>query len=133
MPTSKFGVYLPEELSEDLEKCMDALGIRSKSALMREALKLFIAEHRWKTADNAVGVIGVIYNHNVKGVDEELTDVQHDFLDLVVSTLHVHLSREKCMLAIVVRGSTNSMKKLLGRLSSIKGVEITRPLLLASD
>ena len=133
MPRSKFGIYVPEDLSKDLEKCMESLGINSKSALIREALKLFISEHRWKSSDRAVGIIGVIYNHSVKGADEELTNIQHGFLDMIVSTLHIHLSRDKCMLAIVVKGPTDKMRKLLGKLSSVKGVEITRPLLLATE
>ncbi len=130
---SKFGVYIPKELANDLERFMKALGISSKSALVREALKLFIIEHEWKVAKEAVGIVGVIYNHEVRGVDEELTNIQHDFLDIIVSTLHVHLSKEKCMLAIAVRGDAEKIKHLIGRLSIVKGVEITRPLLLAVE
>ena len=130
---SKFGVYIPEDMVNELEKCMTTLGVRSKSALIRDALKLFITEHQWKSAKTAVGVIGVIYNHHAKMVDKQLTDIQHDYLDIIVSTLHVHLDKEKCMLAIVVKGDTERMRKLLGRLSTAKGVEIARPLLLAIE
>jgi len=111
--------------------CRESLGIRSKSALVREALRLFNTEHRWKAAEEAVGIIGVIYNHHAKNADKKLTDVQHRFLDTVVATLHVHLSEDKCMLAIIVKGSTEKIRKLIGGLNSIKGVEIARPLLLA--
>jgi len=112
---------------------MKALGIKSKSALVREALKLFISEHKWKTAENAVGIIGVIYDHSRKGADEELTDVQHEFLNLIVSTLHIHLDEDRCMLAIVVRGKTEEIKELLGKLVSIRGVNIARTMLLAVE
>ena len=129
----KFGVYLPEDVVKDLEICMASMEIKSKSALVREALKLFINEHRWKAGKKAVGVIGVIYNHHAKDADKKLTDVQHSYLDIVIATMHVHLDEEKCMLAIIVRGNTDRIKKLIGGLSSIKGVEVTRPLLLATD
>ena len=129
----KFGIYLPKELVQDLEECMASLGIRSKSALIREALKLFIDEHRWKASRRAVGIIGLIYNHEVKGADDALTEIQHEYLETIFSTLHIHLSRERCMLAIAVRGSTEKMMELIGRLSSVKGVEIVRPLLLATE
>lgn len=129
----KFGIYVPESLANELEECMKALGLRSKSALVREALKLFISEHKWKTARRAVGIIGLIYDHEMKGVDEELTDIQHAHLGLVVSTLHVHLDKRRCMLAIVVRGRTDEIKELLGKLVSIRGVEIARTMLLAME
>ncbi len=112
---------------------MRALGIKSKSALVREALKLFINEHKWETAESAVGIIGVIYDHSHKGTDEELTDVQHKFLNLIVSTLHIHLDEDHCMLAIVVRGKTGEIKELLGKLVGIRGVNIARTMLLAVE
>ena len=57
---SKFGIYIPKELADDLERIMAALGVSSKSALVREALRLYIIEHKWKVAKEAVGIIGYI-------------------------------------------------------------------------
>ncbi len=127
---TKFGVYVPDELVRDLELCMKTTGIKSKSKLIQEALRLFIAEHRWRLAGKAVGIIGVVYNHDVGHVDEKLTDLQHEFLDIVVSTVHVHLDKEKCMLAIIVRGDTDRIKKLLNSIMGLRGVLVARPLLL---
>ena len=127
---TKFGVYMPDELVKDLELCMKTTGIKSKSKLIQEALRLFITEHRWRLAGRAVGIIGVVYNHDVGHVDEELTDLQHEFLDIVISAVHVHLDKEKCMLAIIVRGDTERIKKLLNSIMGLRGVLIARPLLL---
>ncbi len=126
----KFGIYVPEELAKELEKCMESIGIKSKSKLVREALRLFITEHKWRTVGRATGVIGVIYSHGVSGIDEKLTDIQHGFLDIIVATLHVHLDRERCMLAIIVRGSSDRIKELLNKILALKGVITARPLLL---
>ncbi len=126
----KFGVYIPEELANEVKECMKSLGFKSKSRLVQEALRLFIIEHKWRTAGCAVGVIGVVYNHEAKGVDEGLTDIQHNYLDLIIATLHVHLDREKCMLAIAVRGETTKIRDLLKRISTLRGVYMAKPLLL---
>jgi CopG family nickel-responsive transcriptional regulator len=129
----KFGVYLSDELLEELEKYQEITGVKSKSRLIQEALRLLIAEHRWQSSGRAVGVIGVIYNHEVGHVDEELTDIQHDYIDIIVSTVHVHLDEEKCMLTIIVRGNTNRIKEMLSRITGIKGVLLARPLLLEAE
>lgn len=126
----KFGVYLPEDLARELEECMDIIGIKSKSKIIQEALRLFIIEHRWKAAGKASGIIGIIYDHEVKGVDELLTDIQHDYLDVIITTMHVHLDKRKCMLAIIVKGDTNKIKELLSNIMKIKGVLVARPMLL---
>lgn len=126
----KFGVYLPEDLARELEDCMNIIGIRNKSKIIQEALRLFIVEHRWKTVGIASGVIGVIYDHEVKGVDEILTDIQHDYLDIIVTSIHVHLDKRRCMLAIIVKGDTKRIRELLNNIMGVKGVLVTRPMLL---
>ncbi len=129
----KFGVYLSDDLIEELEKYQKITGIKSKSRLVQEALRLLITEHRWQTSGKAVGVVGVIYNHDVGHADEELTDIQHKYMDVIVSTVHVHLDEEKCMLAIIVRGETGRIREMLNKVSSIKGVLLARPLLLEAE
>ena len=126
----RFGVYIPPDLAKELNECMSKLGIRSKSQLVQEALRLFIAEHRWRLSGQVVGAIGIIYNHDVGEVDEELTDIQHKYLDIIVGAFHLHLDRENCLLMIVVKGESNKIRSLLDELIKVKGVKTARPLLL---
>ena len=126
----KFGVYLTDELYEKLQEYMDKLSIRSKSKLLQEALRLFIVEHQWKLGGNVVGLIGIVYDHEYPDVDNRLTDVQHRYISLIVSTVHIHLDERKCMLAIIVRGDAERIRKLLNDLMNIRGVLLTRQILL---
>ncbi len=126
----KFGIYLSEELDRGLRECMRSLGIKSRSRAIQEAIQLFIAENKWRLKGRVAGVIGVIYNHDVHGVDEKLTDIQHEYIEVIVATLHVHLTKEKCMLAILVRGDSPDIRELVRKINSVKGVLFVRPLLL---
>jgi len=129
----RFGIYIPRELLRELEEIMRAIGARSKSKVIQEALRTFIAEQKWKTAGKAVGIIGVVYNHDVDDIDAKLTDIQHQFLDIIVSTLHVHLDRERCLLAIVVKGDASRVRDLYNTILGLDGVISARPMLLAID
>ena len=129
---ARFGVYIPRDLAKDLEECMKRLGIESKSRLIQEALRLFIAEHRWRLGGRVVGAIGVIYSHEVPGADEELTDVQHRHLDTIVSAVHVHLDPENCMLIIIVRGESDDIRKLIEELNRVRGVKVIRLMLMTA-
>jgi len=129
----KAGVYIPEGLMCEAEELMRILGIRSVSRLVQEALKLFISENRWRLRGRAVGVIGVVYDHSVGDVDRELTEVQHRYLDIVASTLHVHLDRGRCMLAIAVRGGVDRIVRMIGELYNVRGIEVVRPILLSAE
>jgi len=128
----KFGVYIPEGLANDLEECMRELGIRNKSKLIQEALRSFIADNKWKFKGKAVGAIGVIYDHEVGEVDAELTDIQHNYLDIIVAALHLHLSERKCALYILVNGDSSKVRELTKEIMKVKGVELVKPLLLST-
>jgi CopG family nickel-responsive transcriptional regulator len=122
----KFGVYIPSDLAQELDTLMKGLSIENRSRLLQEALRLFIVENKWTTAKNVVGSITVLYNHEVGGVDEALTDLQHLFLDTIISTMHVHLDKEKCMLVIAVRGTSERVKELLGKIHGVRGIMLVR-------
>jgi len=128
----KFGVYIPEDLRREIERYMKTLGFRSKSRLIQEALRLFIVEHKWQVSGEVAGVIGVVYNHDVGDVDKELTDVQHKYIDEIISTVHVHLDKERCMLTIIVRGSTERIRELIRQIEGLRGILTLRSMLLSA-
>ncbi|MFN3268542.1 MAG: nickel-responsive transcriptional regulator NikR [Zestosphaera sp.] len=129
----KFGIYVPEELMRELEDCMKSLGIKNKSLVFREALRLFISEHKWRAGGSILGVIGVVYDHEVRGIDSELTDIQHDYLNEIISALHIHIDRRNCMLVLALKGSSERVKSLLTRIIKLKGVKLVRPVLMSVE
>jgi CopG family nickel-responsive transcriptional regulator len=52
-----------------------------------------------------------------------LTDIQHDFYQLIISSQHVHLDHDNCLEIIVVRGRPREVKKLADKLRATKGVK----------
>ncbi|MEM0340018.1 MAG: nickel-responsive transcriptional regulator NikR [Acidilobaceae archaeon] len=121
----KTGVSIPKELADKLEETMRALGIENRSQAITMAIREFIARQAWSLDESkqVAGAILVLYDHTKHEIEEELTDVQHDHLDVIVSVLHVHLSKEDCMEIIAVRGSANRVKELLKRLGSVKRIK----------
>jgi CopG family nickel-responsive transcriptional regulator len=131
-PPMRIGVYLPGDLAERLLGLMKELGVSNFSRVVQEALRVYIVEHEWRTSGFVSGVIVVLYNHEVRGIDEALTDIQHNYLDSISATMHIHLDRENCLLAIAVKGDSNSLKKLIGSIESLKGVKLVRPILIST-
>lgn len=129
----KFGIYVPEELMRELEDVMKSLGIKSKSLVFREALRLFISEHKWRVGGSILGVISVIYDHEAPEIDSKLTDIQHDYLNEIVSTLHIHLDRRNCMLVLALKGSSERVKSILARIVKLNGVKLVRPVLMSVE
>lgn len=129
----KFGVHIPDELKQDLDECMKALNINNKSLVVREALRLFIAEHRWRVGGLILGVIGVVYDHEAGDIDKQLTDIQHEHLREIIATLHIHVDRRNCMLVLALRGDSNRVKELLTQIIKLRGVKLVRPVLMSLE
>ena len=52
-----------------------------------------------------------------------LTDIQHDFGKLVISSQHIHLDHDNCLEIVVVKGRPKEVEKLTEQLKSTKGVK----------
>ncbi len=130
---SKFGVYIPEELMHDLKSCMKALGIDNKSLVIREALRLFITEHRWEFGGLIIGAVGILYDHEVNEIDVQLTDIQHEYLSEIISALHIHVDRRNCLLILTLRGDSRRVKDLLTRIIKLRGIKLVRSMLMTPE
>ncbi len=129
----KFGIYVPEDLMRELEECMKSLGVRNKSLVFREALRLFISEHKWRAGGPILGVISVVYDHEVGEIDTKLTDIQHDYLNEIISALHIHVDRRNCMLILALKGDSERVNNLLKEIIKLKGVKLVRPALISIE
>jgi metal-responsive CopG/Arc/MetJ family transcriptional regulator len=53
----------------------------------------------------------------------QITELEHTYLDVIISTTHIHAGPEKCMLNLAVRGNLKKIKELVKKLSQFKIVE----------
>ena len=65
----------------------------------------------------------VLYDHEVKGLNEALIDTQHKRADVIYSSMHIHLSEQDCLEAIAVRGRAKEIRELTQELRTKKGVK----------
>lgn len=121
---TRIGVSLPKNLLEEFDSIILNRGYSSRSEAIRDAIRNYILEYKWmeKEEGEVVGVVNVLYNHSVKGINDAIISLQHDFHDVITTTLHIHLNEEMCLEMILVRGDMGVIKKLVDRISSTKGV-----------
>ena len=88
-------------------------------------MQSLITESKWmcEKMGTAIGVIAMVYDHHVKGLDEELTDIQHQFEEAICSSMHVHLAEENCLEIIAVKGKASDVKDLAQELKTKRGIK----------
>lgn len=123
--TVKFGVALPDELASEFEEAARKLGFKTRSSAVAEAVRYFVAENVWRLEPERciAGVIVYSYSKGSAMLEKKLTGIGHSFLDIVVASLHVHLTEDKCMEATIVKGNAAKIKQYLSNLRSMKQIE----------
>ncbi|ACS32734.1 nickel-responsive transcriptional regulator NikR [Thermococcus gammatolerans] len=124
MGVVRFGVSIPEELLEKFDRIIEEKGYVNRSEAIRDLIRDFIVRHEWEVGDAEVaGTITMLYNHDEADVVKELLDLQHDYLDEIVSSIHVHMDEHNCLEVVIVKGKAKRIKEIADRLLSLKGVK----------
>ncbi|WP_456468255.1 nickel-responsive transcriptional regulator NikR [Archaeoglobus sp.] len=121
---TRIGVSLPKNLLDEFDRIISTRGYSSRSEAIRDAIRNYISEYRWLESEKGevVGVMVVVYDHNVKGVSDIIIDLQHDYNDVVTSSTHIHLNKDQCLELILVKGKMDKIRGLVDRLSATRGV-----------
>jgi CopG family nickel-responsive transcriptional regulator len=124
----RVGVTFPPELLVELDEIIREEGYDSRSKAIQDAVTAFITEQRLlrKQKGNKAGVLVMVYDHEVKGLEDDLIEVQHHHRQVICSVLHVHLSDKECLEAVAVKGDAEDIRKLAQELATKKGVKQVR-------
>ena len=124
----RVGVTFPPELLKDLDETIEEMGYASRSKAIQDAVTSFITEQRilHKQKGKKAGVLVMVYDHDVKGLEDELIEAQHHHRSVINSVLHVHLSDKECLEAVAVKGDVEDIRHLAQELAIRKGVKQVR-------
>ena len=121
---TRFSVSVDPVLLGEFDETIGEIGY-SRSTAIQVAMRDFLTEHKWSTEEEGViaGAITMIYDHHVKGLGNTLTEIQHDFLNIISSTIHVHLDHDSCLEILAVKGDIKMIKELAQSLRVSRGVK----------
>jgi len=120
----RFGVSIEYELLKKLDKFIKKSDYHNRSEAIRDMVRKELVEEEWsESKESGVGAIILVYDHHKKELLEKIINIQHDFKDIIVSSLHVHIDHDNCLEVIITRGMIKKIKILEGKLKSEKGVK----------
>ena len=100
------------------------MGYESRSKAAHDAFRSFISEYTWNSEKAEVaGTITLVYYLNKPGLLNQIVEAQHKFENVVTSSMHLHLAKDKCMDIIAVNGKVGDIRKLTQELTTKKGVK----------
>lgn len=123
----KTGISIPEDLLVELESLAGEMGIKNRSMAIQMAIRHYIATtlSQLKKEGRLAGAVVVHYDHHQHSVEELLTDIQHDFLDIIPASMHIHITHEDCLLVIGIKGDSVRIRRFIEKLySQVKAKQI---------
>jgi len=119
----RFGISLDKDLLDKFDWLIKDKSYSNRSEAFRDLIRQELVKKEWREGKEVVGAINLIYDHHKRELLNKITDIQHDFQKLIISTQHIHLDHNNCLEIIAVKGKPKEVQKLSDTLKSIKGVK----------
>lgn len=119
----RFSISLEEELLARFDTYIEERGYSNRSEAIRDLIRKTQVSEEWKKDSEVVGVVTLVFNHHKSQLQEKITELQHDYYNLITSTTHVHMDHHNCLEVTIVKGKASTVKELAARLMALKGVK----------
>jgi CopG family nickel-responsive transcriptional regulator len=117
----RFSVSLEEELLVHFDDYIARHGYSNRSEAVRDLIRSKLIGEEWEQDSEVVGVVTLVYDHHQAKLQERITEVQHDFYQLITSSTHVHMDHHNCLEVTIVKGQASKVRTLAEKMSSTGG------------
>jgi CopG family nickel-responsive transcriptional regulator len=123
---SRFSISTENDLLKNFDQLLTKQGYSNRSEafrdLMRDALIKSKIEDSPQTGE-VLGTLTLVYDHHASELSDKMNGLQHQYYNLIVSVLHVHINHDDCMEVIVLRGEIGHVRSVSESLLTLRGVK----------
>ena len=121
---ARVSLSLPPRLLESFDRVSKGSGFKDRSKAPQATMRDFITEQQQVHMKRVsiTGALLMVYNHETRGIDSRLTDLEHENREIIASSTHMHLGVAHCLKVLVVRGRVEKVRSLERRLRNLKGM-----------
>jgi len=122
---TRTGVSIPTQLLDNFDEIIDHRGYSSRSEGVRDAIRTYITNYSWmdEAAGDRHGIILLVYEHDHQDLMPAINDIQYEFRSVIKTVFHAHISHDRCLEMVLVRGDGQRIKQLAEGFLALKGVE----------
>jgi CopG family nickel-responsive transcriptional regulator len=122
MGIKRFGVSLDEEILDRLDEYVHENNFPNRSQAIRSLVEEAIVNMKWQHNETVAGAIVFLYNHHKSDFITRSNNIQHNYHQIILSTLHFHLDHDTCLEIIAVKGKANMIQELSDLILGMKGI-----------
>ena len=120
----RIGISLPGKLLDKFDKNLIERGYSSRSEGIRDAVRTYIQHYEWmqQIEGKRAATISIVYDCSKTGVSNTLAAIQHEYLDLISSSVRFNIDANSCFEVIILEGKGDRIVELTEKILSLKGV-----------
>ena len=109
----------------DFDQYVARRGIaRNRSEVVRDLVREALVEEECELPGvEVMGSLTIVYDHHASDLQEKLHIIQHNNLENVVTSTHVHIDEHFCLEVIILRGEATVVQDIGDMILGTKGVK----------
>jgi len=121
---TRFGVSIDESLLSEFDDFIRQRQYTNRSEAIRDLIRKSLVENEWQsTAHEVIGTLTLVYDHHVPNLSDRLNRLQHEHLQQILLSSHIHLDHHNCLEVLIVRGLPDAIRSLADKIASTRGVK----------
>jgi CopG family nickel-responsive transcriptional regulator len=108
----------------ELDRVQKSMGFSGRSEVIRAAIRMLLGEFKEESLTGRVGgILLLIHGHEAESL---VTNVKHNFLDIIHTQLHNRFKEGKCLELFLVEGESDRVKEMTRTFQKADSIELTR-------
>ena len=119
---SRISITVPENTVEALDQKIVEEHYESRSQAIVDMINHHLIDQHSSDNSVMVGTLTLLYQRRTANIRIQIGDLQHQYLEQVISSLSVQLDAEKILEEMLLQGKSNDLKQISQQFIALKGV-----------
>lgn len=125
-------ITLPSDLLDKFDEFMKTRGYFSRSEAFRDAIRSLLSEAELAkySQGSVAATVMTTCDYARKDVDLKISELRHEFDDVVIENVHRHIDGKYCVEIFVAEGNNDRILNLVNRLRGMHGIQQVRAMFM---
>lgn len=113
---------IEQDLMDKFDHFVHQSGHANRSEAVRDLIRAKLVEEETDGLTEIVASVTLHYDHGKRQLSRQIEEHGHEHHDVVLSSMHIHVSASSCLEIVVLRGKSDEVRHVANHLIGLPGV-----------